>query len=138
MKADQVRIAGWVGVLFVILGQILPWGFRHRPFGEVWDALFSRVSSPNLEWWIWFLAPVAAAVIAGKALYERRAVPRAAVVPAAIFLAFWAILMLGGVRRYASTTDFGPLATIAGLIVLSIVAFMKTTPPARKPIAARR
>ena len=138
MQANQLRIAGWAGVALVILGQILPWGFRHRPMGAAWDSIFSRVSSPNPEWWIWFLAPVVAAAIAGKALYERRAVPKITVAPAVIFLAFWAILILGGVRRYAKTTDLGPLATIAGLIVLCIVAFMKTPASIRKPIAARR
>ena len=138
MKASQIRIAGWAGVSLVILGQILPWGFRQRPLGQAWDSLFSRVSSPNLEWWIWFLAPVVAAAIAGKALYERRAVPKITVAPAVIFLAFWALLILSGVRRYAKTTDLGPLATIAGLIVLCIVAFLKAPVPIRKPIAPRR
>ena len=138
MKASQIRIAGWVGVSLLILGQILPWGFRTRPLGAVWDSLFSRVSSPNLEWWIWFLAPVAAAVIAGKALYERRAVPKITIAPAVIFLGFWGLLILSGVRRYAKTTDLGPLATIVGLVVLGIVAFLKAPAPIRKPIAARR
>ncbi len=96
------------------------------------------MSSPNLEWWIWFLAPVAAAAIAAKALYKHRAVPRITVAPAVIFLAFWPLLILGGVRRYAQTTDLGPLATIAGLIVLCIVAFVKAPVATRKPIAARR
>jgi amino acid transporter len=104
----------------------------------VWDSLFSRVSSPNLEWWIWFLAPVVAAAIAAKALYEQRPVPRITVAPAVIFLGFWALLILGGIRRYAKTTDLGPLATVAGLIVLCIVAFMKAPAPIRKPIATRR
>src|SRR5688500_8641026 len=98
LNSLQIRIAGWTGVALVVLGQLLPWGFRHRPMGQAWDALSSRVSSPNLEWWIWFLAPVAAAAVAAKALYERRPISRVVVAPAVVFFVFWALLMVSGVR----------------------------------------
>lgn len=138
LNSFQIRIAGWAGVGLVVLGQLLPWGFRHRPMGQAWDALFSRVSSPNLEWWIWFLAPVAAAAIAAKGLYERRAISRIVLAPAAVFFAGWALLMLSGVRRYAKTTDLGPLATIVGLVVFCVAGFLKAPAPRRNPVVARR
>lgn len=60
MDEEKLKITGWIAIGLLALGQLLPWTYRGRPFGQVWDFLFSSISKPNPEWWIWFLAPVIA------------------------------------------------------------------------------
>ena len=124
MSREAKKIAGWIAVGLIVVGQLMPWGFRSRPIGQVWDILFSRFSRPNPEWWIWFLAPVGAAVIAVRSLLRDGTVDKIALLPVAIFLATWAALFLMGHRRYLQFTQLSVLATFAGLLLVAVVALL--------------
>jgi hypothetical protein len=117
--------AGWIAVGLITLGQLLPWGYRDRPIGQAWDSLFSRVSRPNAEWWIWFLAPVAAAALAARSLLRKGKVDQIVLLPVGIFLLTWGALFLTGVRRYLHFTQFSILLTFAGLLLLAAVALLR-------------
>jgi hypothetical protein len=124
MSREAKKIAGWIAVGLIVIGQLLPWGYATRPIGEVWHILFSRFSRPNWEWWIWFLAPVGAALFAIRSLLRDGTVDKIALSPIAIFLLVWAGLFLTGVRRYLHFTQLSILATFAGLLLLAVVALM--------------
>lgn len=124
MSREAKKIAGWVAVGLIVVGQLLPWGFGHRPIGEVWDFLFSRVSRPNGEWWIWFLGPVGAALLAIKSLLRDGTVDKITLAPVAIFLVTWTALVLTHSIRYLRFTQLSILATFAGLLLLTAVALM--------------
>ena len=139
LNPSQIRVAGWTGVVLVGVGQLLPWGYRSRPIGQVWDWLFSPVSNPNLEWWVWLLGPALAAVIAAKGLLENNQVPRVAAAPAIIFFGIWIFLIVGGVKRYVSTTQAAPMLTIIGLLILTALAFFAGAKrPVRRAAVAPR
>lgn len=125
MSREAKRVAGWIAVGLIALGQLLPWGYRDRPIGEVWDFLFSHISRPNGEWFIWFLAPVATAVLAARGLLREGTVPRIVLIPIGIFLLTWAGLFLTHVRRYLHFTQLSILMTFAGLLLLGVVAVVR-------------
>ena len=83
---ERLKITGWIAIALLILGQLLPWTYRGRPIGAVWDFLFSSISKPNPEWWIWFLGPVIGIALAAKEMIQRRRVPLSVFAPAAVFL----------------------------------------------------
>jgi hypothetical protein len=124
MRREAKKIAGWIGVGLVVVGQLLPWGFGNHPVGQVWDFLFSRVSRPNAEWWIWFFAPVGAALFAVRSLLRDGTVDKIALSPVAIFLVTWTALVLTHSIRYLRFAQLSILATFAGLLLLTIVALM--------------
>ena len=120
----KLRVIGWIAVALLALGQVLPWTYHSRPPGEVWDSLFSRSSTPNPEWWIWFLAPVAAAFLAARDLMRQREVSRAVFIPLAVFFITWAGLNLTGMRNYTGFRYLGFLVTFLGAAILGAVAVM--------------
>lgn len=120
----RAQAAGWFAILLLVLGQILPWTLRSRPVGQVWDMLFSSISRPNPEWLVWLLAPVAAAVLGGRALLRGSNVPRIVSLPAGIFFVTWAGLFLTGVRGYLHFGRPGFLLTFIGLAVITAVALL--------------
>lgn len=122
MDENKLRIGGWIAVALLALGQLLPWTYSARPIGQVWDSLFSQISKPNIEWWIWFLAPVAALVLAAKELLNERKVPTSVLLPAALFFATWAALILTGIRRYTGFRYSGFFVTSVALLFIGVVA----------------
>ena len=120
----RVRIIGWIALGAVGLGQVLPWG-RGVPAGQVWDILFSPISQPNAEWWIWFLAPTGALIVGIRGLVQDGTIHRVALVPAGIFLAAWAALFLTGIRRYLDFSDPGFLLTFVGLVLIGVLALQR-------------
>ena len=134
----KIRIAGWIAIALLALGQILPWLYRTRPPGEVWDSLFSRSSRPAPEWWIWFLAPVIAAFLAARDLSRQEKVSRAVLIPLAAFFITWAGLFLTGIRAYTGFRYPGFLLTFVGASMLAAVAAAgmqkkKVAPTPRSP-----
>ena len=134
----KLRIAAWIAVALLALGQVLPWTYHSRPPGEVWDSLFSRSSRPNAEWWIWFLAPVIAAFLAARDLIRQREVSRAVLIPLAAFFITWAGLNLTGIRNYTGFVYPGFLVTFVGAAILGVVAAIdvkkkKVVPSPRSP-----
>ena len=125
MTSKAKNAAGWIAVGLIVLGQLLPWGYGDRPIGQTWDSLFSRVSRPNAEWWIWFLAPVAAAALAARGLLRKGKVDQIVLLPVGIFILTWGALFLTGVRRYLHFTQFSILLTFAGLLLLAAVALLR-------------
>lgn len=134
MDEEKLKITGWIAIGLLALGQLLPWTYRGRPFGQVWDFLFSSISKPNPEWWIWFLAPVIAITLGAMELTRRRRVPPSVFFPAIAFFLTWAALFLTGVRRYTGFRRPGFLVTFIGFLVLGLVAALGTR---TKPVAAR-
>ena len=122
----KLRITGWIAVALLALGQVLPWLYRSRPPGEVWDSLFSKSSRPNPEWWIWFLAPVIAAFLAARDLNRQQEVSRVVLIPLAAFFITWAGLFLTGIRNYTGFHYPGFLLTFVGAAMLAAVAAMGT------------
>lgn len=120
---DKLRTTGWIVIALLALGQLLPWSYRARPIGEVWDWLFSSISRPNPEWWIWFLAPVIALALATKGLIQERKIPASVLFPIGLFVATWAALILTGIRRYTGLRSPGFLLTFIGLLVLGLLVF---------------
>ena len=119
-----MRIIGWIALGAVRLGQVLPWG-RGVPAGQVWDILFSPISQPNAEWWIWFLAPASALIVGIRGLVQEGTIHRVALVPAGIFLAAWAGLFLTGIRKYLDFSDPGFLLTFVGLVLIGVLALQR-------------
>lgn len=134
MDEKKLRIGGWIAVALLAVGQLLPWTYRARPLGQVWDWLFSAVSKPNIEWWIWFLAPVGALALAAKELLNKRKVPTSVLLPAALFLATWVALILTGIRRYTGFRHSGFFVTFAGVLFIGVVALAGKR---KQPIAPR-
>ena len=122
---ERRRILGWIAVALIAVGQLLPWGYSSRPIGQVWDFLFSRVSRPNPEWWIWFLAPVSALIIAARGLIREGSVPRVVLLPIGIFLLTWVALFLTHIRGYLYFTQISILFTFAGLLLLGATSLLR-------------
>ena len=121
---SKVRVLGWIALGIVGVGQFLPWG-RNIPAGQIWDILFSRISQPNAEWWVWFLAPVAALIVGIKGLVQEGNIPRSALVPGGVFLATWVALFPTGVRRYLDFSDPGFLLTFVGLVLIGLLTLRR-------------
>jgi hypothetical protein len=117
-----LRITGWIAVVLLVVGQLLSWNFRTRPAGEAWDLLFSQVSRPNPEWWVWFLAPVISAFLAARDLIRQQKVARPVLLPIAVFFVTWVALFPLGHRRYTGFREPGFLATFVGMALLGAAA----------------
>lgn len=124
MDDKQLRITGWIAIALLILGQLLPWTFRGRPIGAIGDLLFSSVSKPNAEWWLWFLAPLIAIGLAVRGMTRLGKPPLLVIAPAAVFFLTWATLILTGVRRYTGFRRSGFLVTFIGILLLTVVAML--------------
>lgn len=118
------RAIGWISTAILIVGQALPWTRSARPATQAWDYVFSHVSKPNPEWWIWLLAPVAAIILSCRGLMKDGSAPRTVFVPILVFFASWAGLYLSGSVRYLGFNRPGFMATVIGLALLAVAAFL--------------
>ncbi len=121
MSNKTTRIAGWISLGIIVVGQLLPWG-RNVPAEQVWDWLFSPASWPNVEWWVWFLAPVSILMLAGRSLSNGHGIPRIVLLPVGIFFAAWAGLFLTGTRQYLDFGETGFLLTFIGMLGFGALA----------------
>ncbi|MBI3921141.1 MAG: hypothetical protein HY318_06965 [Armatimonadetes bacterium] len=112
-------VIAWVATLACITGPFLPWTYTSSAARAIYESLFSQVSRPNPEWWIWFLAPLAAAILGAKDLLRKRQVGIAVLVPCGVFLIAWVGLLLTGYRAYTGFRHPGFLVTFLGVLGLA-------------------
>ena len=126
---NTLRAPAWCAVVLLVLGQTLSWGGQH-PVSEVWEAVFSQTSRPNPEWWIWFLAPAVAAVLAARNLVRRQKVSSGVLIPIGVFFITWVALFPLGSRVYLRFHIRLPgfVCTVVGLVLLGAVAAIGMRP----------
>lgn len=114
----------WVCAAAAVVGPFLSWSYSTSAAEAVYQWLSSAVTRPNLEWWIWFLAPLSAGIIAAKGLIQEGRIARLVLLPCAVFLVAWLLIFVVGDYRYTGFDEIGFTTSFVGVVGLALITIV--------------
>jgi len=122
--SPTLRGIAWICAAAALVGPFLPWAYSTSAAEAVYRWLSSAVTKPNLEWWIWLLAPLSAGIIAVKGLFQEGRIARLVLLPCVVFLVAWVFMFVVGDYRYTGFDEIGFTTSFVGVVGLTLITLV--------------